>query len=76
MDAKLTRDEAEKNMKVSDTWIKAIESGTFNGAQSASIATLLDFIGKIHEKAKEDYESLLNPPTWAKPEEKKEAVPA
>lgn len=63
-----SRNELEANIKVSHNWITAVNSGTFHGAASLHIATLLDFLQKQHDAAVAQYEKQsAGHPEWAKP---------
>jgi len=70
MEPKPTREQLEANIKISHNWITAIRSGTFAGAQSLHVATLLDFLGKQHEDAVKSYEAAFpaQPEFGKKPE--------
>ncbi len=54
---KPTRDQLEANIKISHNWKTAVASGTFAGAQSLHIATLLDFLQTQHNEAVKAYEA-------------------
>ena len=64
----LKRKEIETNIRVSGDWIKAIESGTYSGAQVLNITTLLDYLKMENRKATDELATLIPAPVWTKPE--------
>lgn len=62
---KPTKDQLEANIKISHNWATAVRSGTFSGAQSLHVATLLDFLMSENKKALMAYEQeALTHPEW------------
>lgn len=66
MEKQPTQKELVESVRILDSFIEAVESGTFAGSKAMSIANVLHFFRTEKEKETARLAALIPPPDWGK----------